>query len=134
MICKIAKVMVKITIVLIIYQFLTIPTIHALSWDGIFTTGDDFVANGKSASQGENSVVNTEKVKSTSTDVYNVLFTLGVALAVIIGGILGIQMMWGSIEQQVKAKEMLLPYAAGCVVIFGAFGIWKICLTICSQL
>ena len=51
-----------------------------------------------------------------------------------IGGILGIQIMWGSIEQQVKAKEMLMPYAAGCVVIFGAFGIWKICVTIFSQL
>ena len=42
--------------------------------------------------------------------------------------------MWGSIEQQVKAKEMLMPYAVGCVVIFGAFGIWKICVTIFSQI
>ena len=134
MIGKIVKVMVRITIVLIIYQFLTIPTIHALSWDEIFTTGDDFVANGKSASQGENSVVNTAKVKDTSTDVYNVLVTLGVALAVIIGGILGIQMMGGSIEQQVKAKEMLAPYGIGCVVVFGAFGIWKLAVTIFSQL
>ena len=59
---------------------------------------------------------------------------IGIVLSVIIGGILGIQIMWGSIEQQVKAKEMLMPYVAGCVVIFGAFGIWKICVTIFSQL
>ena len=43
-------------------------------------------------------------------------------------------MMWGSIEQQVKAKEMLEPYGIGCVVVFGAFGIWKLAVTIFSQL
>ena len=51
-----------------------------------------------------------------------------------IGGILGIQIMWGSIEQQVKAKEMIMPYVVGCIVIFGAFGIWKLAVTIFSQL
>ena len=73
-------------------------------------------------------------LKNTTDKIYNILLALGIVLSVIVGGILGIQIMWGSIEQQVKAKEMLLPYAAGCVVIFGAFGIWKICLTIFSQL
>ena len=62
------------------------------------------------------------------------LTTLGIVLAVIIGGILGIQIMWGSIEQQVKAKEMIMPYVVGCIVIFGAFGIWKLAVTIFSQL
>ena len=42
--------------------------------------------------------------------------------------------MWGSIEQQVKAKEVLLPYAIGSLVIFGAFGIWKLAISIFSQL
>ena len=52
----------------------------------------------------------------------------------IIGAILGIKIMWGSIEQQVKAKEMLIPYAIGCIVIFGAFGIWKLCINIFAKI
>ena len=42
--------------------------------------------------------------------------------------------MCGSVEQQAKVKEMLMPYAIGCIVIFGAFGIWKLAVTIFSQL
>ena len=73
-------------------------------------------------------------VKNTSSDIYHILVTFGVVLAVIVGGILGVQMMWGSIEQQVKAKEMLAPYGIGCIVVFGAFGIWKLAVTIFSQI
>ena len=73
-------------------------------------------------------------VKEINDNIYNVLSTLGIVLSVIVGGILGIQIMWGSIEQQVKAKEMLMPYVIGCIVIFGAFGIWKLAVTIFSQI
>lgn len=66
--------------------------------------------------------------------IYYGLMALGICLAVIIGAILGIKIMWGSIEQQVKAKEMLIPYAIGCIVIFGAFGIWKLCINIFAKI
>ena len=36
-------------------------------------------------------------------------------------------------EEHAKAaqvKENLIPYVIGCVIIFGAFGIWKIVLTV----
>ena len=73
-------------------------------------------------------------METVVNDICNLLLTLGVVLSVIIGAILGIQIMWGSIEQQVKAKEMLMPYAIGCLVIFGAFGIWKLVVTILAKL
>lgn len=38
--------------------------------------------------------------------------------------------MTGSVEQKAKVKDSLVPYVAGCIVIFGAFGIWKMVLTI----
>ena len=38
--------------------------------------------------------------------------------------------MVGSIEQKAKVEDSLIPYIVGCVVIFGAFGIWKLVLTI----
>ena len=59
---------------------------------------------------------------------------IGVILSVLMGAIIGIKIMWGSIEQQTKAKEALMPYVIGCVVIFGAFGIWKLAVTIFSQI
>ena len=132
---KITTICIKILILLSFLQMVNIPTVKASSfWDNVFQEGKSFVDKGKDASSGTKGVINDTNLKETNTEVYNVLLAAGIVLAVIIGGILGIQILWGSIEQQVKAKEMLMPYVAGCLVIFGAFTIWKICLKIFSQL
>ena len=101
---------------------------------GILNAGEEFIQNGKESLLKNGELIKGDDLKNVNSDIYNILIALGVVLAVIIGGILGIQIMWGSIEQQVKAKEMLMPYGIGCVVIFGAFGIWRICVEIFSQL
>ena len=129
---KVLKVMIKILLMLIIQTIYTSKT-EALSLDGIFKAGDNFINEGKTESQ-KNEAINYEEFRLTTNNIGSVLTTLGIVLAVIIGGILGIQIMWGSIEQQVKAKEMIMPYVVGCIVIFGAFGIWKLAVTIFSQL
>lgn len=131
---KIMTILMKILIILIFLQMVNIPTVKASSfWDDVFQSGNDFIDKGKNQAESEN-VINEEQLRDTNSDIYNVLLAIGVVLSVIIGGVLGIQIMWGSIEQQVKAKEMLMPYVAGCSVIFGAFTIWKLCLKIFSQL
>lgn len=61
-----------------------------------------------------------------SNDIYNTLTSVGMIISVIVGVILGIQFMMASAEDKAKVKEALIPYLVGCVVIFGAFGIWKI--------
>ena len=66
--------------------------------------------------------------------VYSVLFMLGVAFSVIIGAILGIKFMIGSVEEKAELKEMMMPYILGCIVIFGAFGIWKMTMAIFYKL
>lgn len=65
---------------------------------------------------------------------YNILLSAGVVIAVIVATVLGIQFMVGGAEGQAKVKEMLIPFVVGCVVVFGAFGIWKIALTIGQRL
>ena len=65
---------------------------------------------------------------------YNTLLIIGIAVAVIVGIILGIQFITGSVEQKSKIKESLIPYFVGCAVIFGALGIWKLVITIFSSL
>lgn len=131
---KIVELIMKILIILVICQTVNIPVVKAAGyWDETINDANNFIKNGKDEVDNE-PVTDDTTLKNTTDKIYNILLALGIVLSVIIGGILGIQIMWGSIEQQVKAKEMLLPYAVGCVVIFGAFGIWKICLTIFSQL
>lgn len=130
---KVLKVMIKIILLMLIIQTIYTSKTEALSLDGIFKAGDNFINEGKTESQ-KNEAINYEEFRLTTNNIGSVLTTLGIVLTVIIGGILGIQIMWGSIEQQVKAKEMIMPYVVGCIVIFGAFGIWKLAVTIFSQL
>lgn len=70
--------------------------------------------------------VDEGKLKDASNSVYNLLSSVGMILSVIIGIILGIKFMIVSAEDKAKVKEGLIPYITGCVVIFGAFGIWKL--------
>ena len=62
--------------------------------------------------------------------IYNVFLTVGIVLAVIIAAVLGIQFMVGSVDEKAKVKESLLPFVIGCVIVFGAFGIWSIIINI----
>ena len=133
MINKLLKIIIKIILISIIVQTISIPNVKATTLDDIFEVGNIFINEGKTRSR-KNSAINYSEFRLTVASIGNILTSLGVVLAVIIGAILGIQIMWGSIEQQAKVKEMLMPYAIGCIVIFGAFGIWKLAITIFSQI
>ena len=42
--------------------------------------------------------------------------------------------MIGSAEEKAQIKDALIPFVIGCIVIFGAFGIWKIFVTMGKNL
>ena len=128
---KIFSIIVKIFVAIVIIQTTIMPTSNALSdLSNVLQYGYDFIEEGKN----QGSTLNTIDLSDTTDTIYNILVTLGVIAAVIVGAVLGIQIMWGSIEQQTKAKEALEPYIISVIVIFGAFGIWKLCVSIFSQL
>ena len=132
---KVIELLIKILIILILSQMINIPNVNAGYLDDVINDGDKFINDGREGREKDSEQAGSDKsLKDVTDQVYNSLLAIGIGLAVILGAILGIQIMWGSIEQQVKAKEMLMPYAAGCSVVFGAFGIWRICVTIFSQL
>ncbi len=54
-------------------------------------------------------------------------------VAVIVGLIIGIRFMVSGVDEKAKIKEELMPYVIGCFIIFGAFGIWKIIVSILSS-
>ena len=115
--------------IMVIFQlsFMPMPISNAGVLEDIFESGDKFLDQGKVRGS---EVLNQAELKIGVYNIYNVLFALGVALSVLVGAILGIKFMMGSIEEQAKIKEALIPYVFGCIVVFGAFGIWKLVMTL----
>ena len=70
------------------------------------------------------------KFSSVVKTVYNILLIIGVAVSVIIIGVMGIRIITGSAEDKAEIKEQMVPYLIGCGVMFGAFTIWKIAMVI----
>ena len=89
-------------------------------WDTVFSDADKFIKKGSTGAEDFDIV----SFKRNIDAIYNILVIIGTVLAVIIGGVLGIKFMLASAEDKAKIKEALIPYIVGCIVIFGAFGIW----------
>ena len=51
-------------------------------------------------------------------------------VAVVVGMVLGIQFMAASADEKAKVKEALMPFVVGCIIVFGAFTIWKIAVNL----
>ena len=129
---RISQVLLKVIIIMLLIQLTTTPVSNAGFWEDIFTAGDQFLKDGQEA--GGDEIIVGGNIKEEFNRIYNILFTLGVVLTVIIGAVLGVKFIVGSVEEQAKVKEMLLPYIAGSIVIFGAFGIWKLLVTLLSHI
>ena len=110
----------KIFFILIIFILMICSThiVQATTISNIIQGADGFITNGSSSDMIAGDII------------YNVLLILGTVIAVIVGSVLGIQFITGSVEQKAKVKDSLIPFVIGCVVIFGAFGIWKLVITI----
>ena len=87
---------------------------NAAALSNIVSGADGFIQNGQGSSK-----IDNDDIHNLSDSLYNILLIIGTVIA-----------MTGSIEVKSKVKESLIPYVVGCVVIFGAFGIWKLAITI----
>ena len=85
----------------------------------IVSGGDDFIL---AANEQE---LDINDMKDMSNTIYNILLTLGIIIAVIIAMVLGIQYVTAAAEDKAQIKESMIPFIIGCIVVFGAFGIWK---------
>ena len=116
----------KVFFILIILVICCSTTVQAMSIKNIMEGADKFIQGGSTTE----SPITDASLKKMSDSIYNTLLVIGIVIAVIIGISLGIKFITGSVEQKSKIKETLIPYVAGCVVIFGAFGIWKMAVNI----
>lgn len=94
------------------------------SLDDMMSDGDDFVQSAT------DNPIDTAQLQSVSSNLFNIFVEVGVALAVIVGLVIGIKYMYSSVDQKAEIKKLLVPYLVGCVVIFGALGIWKFVVTL----
>lgn len=96
----------------------------------------EIIQGGKTWLEGSNGgdVISDDSLQELSNSIYNILLLIGIAIAFIIGLVLGIQFMVGSVEQKAKIKDSLIVYVVGCIVIFGAFGIWKLVVTALNKI
>ncbi|MBR0427877.1 MAG: hypothetical protein IJK18_06750 [Clostridia bacterium] len=125
---KLIKIVLVLIILVFIFQLVFIPTISLADGVGdIVKQGDKFVTDG-------NILIDQEKLNKGQSIIFNILLAVGVILTVIVGGYLGIQFMMASAEDKAKIKEAMIPYVLGCIVIYGAFAIWKIVITVLDSI
>lgn len=107
-----------ITIVLIFIVTMFLWTSY--SFADISSDAEQFIeAGGGSAGD-------TGAMTDAIEDISGLLIGIGIIVTVVVAAILGIQFMMGTVEEQAKIKESIIPYVCGCLVIFGAAGIWKL--------
>lgn len=121
------RIFIKIITIIMLFQLVILPTVsHASILGDIFSQAKNFLQKGQNGS----TTIDQNEIKGASSDIFNVLVAIGTVLAVVIGGILGIQFMMASAEDKAKIKEAFIPYILGCVIIFGAFAIWSLVVNV----
>ena len=100
------------------------------------TTLEDMISDADSfvAISGKNDKIDRESLAELSGVIYNIALQIGIAIAVIMGLTLGIQFMLTGVDGRADVKKALTVYTIGCVVIFGAFGIWKLVVELIQQI
>ena len=122
---------ILITILIVNIIFAIVNTSHALSLSSIQESGDEFLGLGKEQAEGTQNIAN---IKGIINGIFSLIFPLGVAITVIVGGVLGIKFMLASAEDKAKLKEVLIPYTVGCILIFGATGIWNVVVNLSGEI
>ena len=143
----------SIILLLLMIFILIIPSIvHADILSETIKKGSDFLKEGQNTYtynpvyDDEGKIKEEYKVDKTISEeqkheiagqwgeVFNILVSLGTIIVVVVGGILGIKYMAASAEDKANIKETMTPYILGAIVIFGAFGIWKMVTTVLTSI
>lgn len=127
---KYKKLLINIMVIFIILFNLFIPNAYAGPLQDIMNRAEVFVNNGENGGN----VINNDALKEGSNTLYNVLLVIGIAVAFIWGIVLGIQFVTGSLGEKADVKKNLIVYVIGCIIIFGAFGIWRLLLQLLQPL
>ncbi len=119
--------MKTLKIITIAFLIICILSTESFALSKIFEQVDNWESTGKSH---KDDTMDGTQIEEVSNNIYNFLLAIGTGIAVVVGAFLGIKYMTAGIEDKAKIKETLIPYLISCVVLFGAFGIWKVAIEI----
>lgn len=119
----IAKILILIIIISFYCGIFSINPSYASGIGDIVEGADGFIQAGISDTT---PTIEDTNLENTSNLLYNTLLIVAIVVAVIVGLVIGIQFMTAGVAEKAKIKETFIPYIIGCVVVFGAFTIWKI--------
>lgn len=123
----------KILLVIIMFTIFMCSQVSAAdSVDKIFSDAKSFISDDSSGSS--DIPVKTENIQKISKVISSILLAISIIVAFITITLMGINFMIQSTEEKAKVKEALIPFCIGAIVSFGAFGIWKIAVTLFVQL
>lgn len=124
---KVLSIIILIVTILMLFsmQSYTYATGHTAG--EVISEANGFIRKGQA---GANGLITQEKLKELSDTIYNILLVVGIIAAVLIGVLLGIKFVTSGIEGRAEVQKALIIYLMGCVVVFGAFTIWKIVVTV----
>lgn len=115
------KIIIVFLILIALINFINLKSFSADTLDSIVSDGDSFI----SASSESTDKLDTTEMKNISNTLYNILLSVGIIVAIAFATVLGIQYMTTAAENKAQIKESLIPFVVGCIVVFGAFAIWK---------
>jgi len=120
-----------IMIMLLSIAFIGIFTnkVFASGFSDVLSGGDSFLSAGSS-----DATINETLLQETSSQIYNILLTLGTIVVLVVGIIIGIKLMTSEAENKAEAKKSLVVFVVGSVIVFGAFGIWKTLVNVVNDL
>ena len=129
----------KIVIVFIIIfatlmQFNRVYASNTTDWTKLFSSGDDFIKKGFDDQNVANISLDEGTLKDEASGIFKIFVIIGIIFSVIVGGILGIKFMMASAEDKAPIKEALIPYIVGCVVVYGAFAIWRLVVIVLQNI
>ena len=115
-----------IVILFLIIAFVGVFTnkVFASGLSDVLSSGNSFISSGSSGP-----TVNEKLLQETSSQIFNILLTLATIIDLVVGVIIGIKLMTSEAENKAEAKKSLVVFVVGSVVVFGAFGIWKVLVT-----
>ena len=123
----------KIVVIFIIFILLifaiNVTNTYAGDLGDVISGGKSFVDSSKGDVE-----IDSSKLSQTSKSVYNILLMISFIVVAVVGIILGMKFMMAGIDEKAKAKESLVIFFIGCIVVYGAFGIWKVLVTALSSL
>lgn len=125
----IKKFMICICILSLFLIMIYPTTVRATSVDDIFTGADEFLEKGGGQS-GVDDTIDDTVLEETSDFLYNLLLGISMIIAVIVGMVLGIKYMMATSEEKAEIKQTLPAYIVSCIVVFGAFTIWKVIINL----